>query len=183
MTKEEINAKKNSYKYELNDCNLNIDKYQNSINSCNKIKKYFRAKTPKKQKLSKLFLTFGIISFPLAIFCIFTNPVIGTILLASSIVAFERHFFFRNVTKRFKHCTNFFSKIINSLTEKQSKCVNQKEHALEQICKLENEIPEEVVEIITMMNDEIIENQDSLLFEKCLERTAKYNELNDETTI
>ena len=166
MTKEEINNKKNSYKYELNDCNANIDKYQNSINSFDKLKKYFVAKTPEKQKLSKSCLAFGLITLLSAILYIFTVPLIGTILLATSIVCFERHFFFRTVTKKFKKCTSFFSKVIDKLTDKKSKCVNQKEFALEQISKLENEIPDEIIETLAMIEDEqLVKLTEDLIFE------------------
>lgn len=177
MTKEEINNKKNTYKYELNDCTLNIDKFNCSINSCNKLKKYFKAKTPEKQKLSNSFLTVGIASLIVSIFCIFTTPFIATIFLATSFVSFERHFFFKNVTKKFKHCTNFFSKMVNRLNNKKLYYINQKEFALEQIYKLENEIPDEIIETLAMIeNDEISELADNAIIQKCIERTSKTNE-------
>lgn len=177
MTKEEITNKANSYKHELNNCNVNIDKFDSSINSCNKLKKYFMSKTPEKQKLSNLCLTLGVLILPLSIFYVITLPILGTILLASSIVSFERHFFFKNVTKKFKHCENFFGKITKYLTDKKLNYLIQKEHALQEIYKLENEIPEEVIEAISMIpEEEISKLTENSIFEKCIERTSKTTE-------
>ena len=156
MTKEQIVEQSNSYKYKLNDCNIHIDRCQESIESCNKIAKYFQHKTPEKQKLSKTFLFLGVSTLPLSILCLFTTPILGAVLTIGSFVCLERFLFFKHVTKRFKQCETFFTKITNSLTEKQTNFVNQKEHALKQIYKLENEIPEEIIETIAMIKDKDI---------------------------
>lgn len=176
MTKEQITEKANLYKFKLNDCKTHIDQCQSSINTCNKFRKYFSNKTPEKQKLSKIFLTSGALFLPTSILCLFTAPFLGIPLFIISVCCIERFFFFRQVTKKFKHCQSFFTKVATSLTEKQTDFVNQKEYALSQICKLENEIPEDVIETITMIKEKELSQLNSSIIKKCIERTNSTEE-------
>lgn len=177
MTKEQITEQSNLYKFELNDCKIYIDECQTSINTFSKIKNYFLNKTPEKEKLSNICLVLGFLILPISVLCLFASHLIGIILLSASLTLIERHFFFKKVTRKFKHCENIFTKAINTLTEKQSQFIIEKENVLEQICKLENEIPEEIIETIAMIeNDKLLQINNNSVVKKCIERINESEE-------
>ncbi|MBQ9795940.1 MAG: hypothetical protein IJW36_03185, partial [Clostridia bacterium] len=73
----------------------------------------------------------------------------------------ERFLFFTRVTKKFEHCISFLNNVITNLTTKQSNFVAERAYALEEIMKLEKEMPE----VITFLNKStpIIEEEINVL--------------------
>ena len=142
MTQPEINERSNQCKSELNQCKIRVENCGHAIEAFEMLKNYYAQKTNevKTKKLLSIFST--VISAMFATCFLFISIPVFIVSMGVLGFSINRTCFFVDVEKKFNHCHTYFGNIVTHLQDKKLTYSEKCKLILEEIIKLENELPD-----------------------------------------